>query len=309
MADELGFEGKVVLITGAGRGLGRAHALLLAERGAAVVVNDLSTTMTGGPEAGHPAQETVELIRAIGGRAEADRNDVSAPQGAEALVAKAVDAFGHIDVVINNAGIYDLVEMPALSPDDVRRHLKTHVEGSFNVTHAAWSQLCESGSGRVMLMTSTGALGGANMIAYGTAKAALIGLGRALAQSGLEHGIKVNMVAPMAFTRMMAAYGAPGQNPGPEFEPSLVSPMVAVLAHESCPSTGEVYLAGMRRFARIVLAENRGYVAPSIRVAPEELVTHWEEIDRTDELFVMADTLTWVEAHQAFIDAVPSAGA
>src|SRR5438046_2527093 len=190
----LRFEGRVAIVTGAGRGIGRAHALLLAERGASVVVNDLGGSMAGeGTDAG-PSSTVVAEIVATGGVAVADTNDVATVFGADALVEAAVARFGRIDILINNAGIMRWAAFPEADADDLARHLAVHVGGSFNTTRAAWPRMVEQGYGRVVMTSSSGMFGLPNNLSYATAKAAVIGLTRSVATGGAAHGLKVNLI-------------------------------------------------------------------------------------------------------------------
>ena len=187
-----------------------------------------------------------------------------------------------MDVLINNAGIYNTDEFPDVELSDLRRHLDVHVIGSFLTVQACWPHMVASGYGRIVLTTSTGALGMRSLTAYGTAKAAVIGLTRALSEASAVHSsdIKVNALAPMADTRMMSARELGGADPDPEPErhPALVAPMAAVLAHESCPVHGEVLMAGMRRYSRLFIAETDGYVHDALDVSPELLTERWDAI-------------------------------
>ena len=232
------FDRRVAVVTGAGRGIGRAYAHLLAARGAQVVVNDLGSSMEGdGADAG-PASEVVAEIAAAGGTALADTNDVSTPAGAHALVDWAVAEYGRIDALINNAGIMRWAGMPDVDAAQLGQHLAVHVRGSFNTTRAAWPHMVEQGYGRIVMTTSAGVFGLPTNTAYATAKGGVIGLARSLATAGTEHGIKVNLIAPAAYTRMASGPGAD------DMQPELVAPMAAFLAHEDCPVNGEMYLAG-----------------------------------------------------------------
>src|SRR5436305_6098704 len=217
-----GFEGRVAVVTGAGRGIGRAYARLLAGRGASVIVNDIDVD-----PASAVAQE-------IGGTA--DANDVASARGAQALVTTAIERFGRLDVLINNAGNIRWGGMPKVDEENLTSHLGVHLGGSFNTTRAAWPHMVEQGYGRVVMTTSSGLFGLPNNTSYAAAKGAVIGLARSLATAGTDHGIKVNLIAPGAFTRM----GGPGEAP-PGMEPDLVAPMPALLAHEDCPVLGEIY--------------------------------------------------------------------
>ena len=253
--NEHSFEGRVAVVTGAGRGIGRAHALLLADRGARVVVNDLGGSMEGDGADAEPAATVAAEIVAAGGDAIADTNDVATTAGAQALVDAAVEQFGRIDILINNAGIMRWAGFPEADADNLERHLAVHVGGSFNTTRAAWPHMVEQGYGRIVMTTSAGLFGLPNNLSYATAKGAVIGLTRSLTTAGAAHGIKVNLIAPAAITRM-----AGGCRRRARWQPELVAPMVAFLAHEDCPVSGEIYAAGAGRFARIFIAETEGYV-------------------------------------------------
>jgi NAD(P)-dependent dehydrogenase (short-subunit alcohol dehydrogenase family) len=261
--------------------------VLLAERGASVVVNDLGGTMEGaGADAG-PAADVVAEIKAAGGVARADNHDVADVAGADALIEAAIQNFGRVDAVINNAGIMRWAGLPELDVEDLSRHLAVHTIGSFNVTRAAWPHLLEQEYGRVVMTTSSGVFGLTNNTAYATAKAAVIGLTRSIAVAGASRGIRVNLIAPAAMTRMA------GGGDAPDMAPELVAPMAAYLAHESCPVNGEMYAAGAGRFARIFLATTPGYVHPGPGVTIEDVAQHWAAINDEAGYSIPADLRDW----------------
>src|SRR3954468_19283912 len=202
MAD-LGYDGKVAIITGAGGGLGREHALLLASRGAQVVVNDLGGSVHGdGGDVG-PAQQTAKEIEGLGGVAVADTNSVATPAGGAAIVQTALDTFGRVDIVINNAGILRDKAFHNMEPDLLDPVLDVHLKGAFYVTRAAWIKMREQNYGRIVNTSSnSGLLGNFGQANYGAAKMGLVGLTRVLAVEGAKANIKVNAIAPVAFTRM-----------------------------------------------------------------------------------------------------------
>ena len=288
---DLSFDGRVAIVTGAGRGIGRAHARLLAGRGARVVVNDLGGSMEGdGADVG-PAQSVVDEIRAAGGDAVPDTNDVSTPDGGRAIVESAIDHFGRVDVVVNNAGIIRWGGLPEVDLANLERHLAVHLGGSFNTTRAAWPHFVEQGYGRIVLTTSSGLFGLDNNLGYAAAKAGVVGLARSAKLAGEPYGIKVNLIAPAAQTRM-----AGGDRPvsGQPFMPSdAVAPMVAFLAHESCPVSGEIYTAGAGRFARIFIASTEGYVHPGGLATVEDVAENWAAINDETGYYVPADLLAW----------------
>lgn len=288
----LRFDDKVAVITGAGRGIGAAHASLLAARGARVVVNDVGGAIDGTGSNATLAACHAQRIRDAGGIAESDTSDISTSDGAQNLVDRAISAFGRLDIVVNNAGIYWTDSFPDVDLSALREQLDVHVGGSFNVARAAWLHLRTSGTGRMVMTTSTGALGSANLASYGAAKAGVIGLGRALAMAGAPHGIKVNMVAPMAMTRMMSA-GLTDVAETPERDPALVAPLVAILCHPDCPVTGEIYMSGMRRVTRLFIAETEGYTHPSVDLEPEDLLAHWDAINDVSRQHLCLDTMSW----------------
>jgi NAD(P)-dependent dehydrogenase (short-subunit alcohol dehydrogenase family) len=259
----LRFDGRVAIVTGAGAGLGRAHALLLAGRGAAVVVNDV--------DADGAATVVAGIVQA-GGTAVADSNTVATPAGGEALVGRAVEAFGHVDIVVNNAGIVLDRSFPKTTPDVLDPVLDVHLRGAFHVTRPAWPLMRDAGYGRVVNTTSaSGLYGGIGQTNYAAAKMGLVGLTRALALEGARHGITANAVAPLASTAMTE--GVFGRH-ADRFDPTLVAPVVAWLAHETCMLTGEILTAGAGRVARVVIAETSGYVSETLTV--EEVADHRE---------------------------------
>jgi NAD(P)-dependent dehydrogenase (short-subunit alcohol dehydrogenase family) len=295
-----GFEGRVAIVTGAGRGIGRAHARLLADRGARVVVNDLGGSMEGvGADAG-PASTVVDEIVAAGGAALADYHDVATTVGAQALVDAAVEHFGRLDVLVNNAGIIRWAGLPEADADNLAQHLAVHVGGSFNTTRAAWPHMVEQGYGRIVMTTSSGMFGLPQNLSYATAKAGVIGLTRSLKTAGDAHGIKVNLIAPAAMTRM-AGPGGDAVDPEDPMSPDLVAPMVAYLAHEDCPVSGEIYAAGAGRFARIFIASTQGYVHPTPAPTIEDVAAHWGEINDETGYDVPADLMDWSAAFTAHL--------
>lgn len=252
------FDGRVVIVTGSGRGLGREHALLLASRGAAVVVNDVGGALDGGADgSATPADELVAEIKAVGGHAVADAHDVSTPESAAAIVETAIEEYGRVDAVVNNAGILRDRAFHNLDPADMARVLEVHLLGSTWVTMAAWPHFREQGFGRVVMTTSVaGYLGNFGQANYSAAKAGLIGLTKALAIEGGRRDIKVNAIAPGARTRMTEEIMG---DLAEHMDPSLVSPVVAMLVHESCPISGEVLIAGGGRVAAVVTGQTRGW--------------------------------------------------
>ncbi len=263
MAD-LGYDGKVAIITGAGGGLGRQHALLLASRGAQVVINDLGGSVdgTGGSEG--PAHTTAKEIESLGGIAVADTNSVATPEGGAGIVKTALDAFGRVDIVINNAGILrdkTFHNMDASLLDPV---IDVHLKGAFNVTRPAWVTMREQGYGRVVSTSSAaGIFGNFGQTNYGAAKMGLVGFTRVLAVEGAKYNIKANVIAPLALTRMTEDIMGPMAS---KVAPEKVSPVVAYLAHEDCPVTGEIYSVAGGRVARVFIAETPGFYKDGLTV-------------------------------------------
>jgi len=277
-ADQLGFDGKVVLITGAGGGLGRQHALLFASRGALVVINDLGGAVDGSGSDKGAAERVVDEIKALGGEAVADTNSVSTPEGGKAIVQTAIDAFGRIDVLVNNAGILRDKAFHNMDPDLLNPVLDVHLKGAFHVTQPAWVAMRDQGYGRIISTSSAaGIFGNFGQTNYGAAKMGLVGFTRVLAVEGAKYNIKANAIAPLALTRMTESImGALGD----KLDPGLVSPLVAFLGHDDCPVSGQVFSVGGGRVAQVFIGETQGYYNAALSM--EDVRDHWGTItDRT----------------------------
>ena len=267
----LRFDDEVALVTGAGNGLGRAHALLLAQRGAAVVVNDLGSPTMGGQEhdAG-PARRVVDEIRAAGGTAVANSDTVATREGAEAMVAQAIDEFGRLDVLVNNAGIIRNRTFLNIGEHEFEPVLDVHVKGAFFVTRPAYEHMKERGYGRIVNTSSgSGLFGSFGQSAYAAAKAAILGFTNTLAIEGARYGIAVNAIAPGALTRMTGdvlghdsptadAFGWSPEELEARMGPHQVAPVVAYLAHRSCRLNGETLSAAGGRVGRAFVASTPG---------------------------------------------------
>jgi NAD(P)-dependent dehydrogenase (short-subunit alcohol dehydrogenase family) len=273
-SDALGFDGKVAIITGAGGGLGRQHALLLASRGALVVVNDLGGAVDGTGSDKGAAERVVDEIRAAGGEAVADTNSVATPEGGEAIVQTAIDAFERVDIVINNAGILRDKSFHNMSPGLMNPVFDVHLRGAFHVTQPAWVRMREQGYGRIISTSSAaGLFGNFGQTNYGAAKMGLVGFTRVLAVEGAKYNVKANAIAPLALTRMTEdIMGALGD----KLDPALVSPLVTYLAHESCEPSGRVFSVGGGRVAEVFLGETQGWASPTL--SPEDVRAHWSTI-------------------------------
>jgi NAD(P)-dependent dehydrogenase (short-subunit alcohol dehydrogenase family) len=254
---ELRFDNRVAVITGGGRGLGRAQGLLLASRGAKVVLND-----TGGSIKGHgvdlsPVDQVVKEIKAAGGDAVACTETVGTPEGGEAIVQAALDTYGRVDILIHCAGNHRPAPLAELPPADFDAVLDVHLRGGFHVVRAAFPHMCKAAYGRIVLTSSSAALYGQTTGAnYSAAKAGLIGLSNVVALEGVASGVKCNLVFPGAITRMSEEFDT--SNFPPTMTPEFVAPLVGWLAHESCSITAEMLIAMAGRYARVFFAESPG---------------------------------------------------
>ncbi|QLL07737.1 SDR family NAD(P)-dependent oxidoreductase [Mycobacterium vicinigordonae] len=253
---ELRYDGRVAVVTGAGRGLGRAYALMLAARGAKVVVNDTGGALTGAGRNLEPAQQVVDAITAAGGDAVASAESVTTAAGGQAIIGAALDNFGRVDILIHNAGTVRRGSLKEMSYEDFDAVLDVHLRGAFHVVRPAFPLMCEKGYGRIVLTSSIGGLYGNHDVAnYAAAKAGVIGLSNVVALEGAAEGVRCNVIVPSAVTRMadgidISAY--------PPMGTDLVAPVVGLLAHESCPVSGEMLIAIAGRVARAVVAESPG---------------------------------------------------
>jgi NAD(P)-dependent dehydrogenase (short-subunit alcohol dehydrogenase family) len=257
---EVRFDGRVAIVTGAGGGLGRSHALLLASRGAKVVVNDLGGAVDGtGAPSSEMANKVVAEIKAAGGEAVADAHGVDTLEGGQAIVKTAVDAFGKVDILINNAGILRDKSFMKMEEEDWDKIMAVHVKGAFDVTKAAFPVMRENNYGRIIMTTSAAGLyGNFGQTNYSTAKMALVGFMNTLKLEGARYNILCNTIAPIAGTRMTATIMPPDMVE--KLKPDYVSPLVVYLCSEECTDSGVVFAAGAGYFSRAVVVEGPGIV-------------------------------------------------
>jgi len=273
MAD-LGFDGRVAIITGAGGGLGWEHAKLLASRGALLVINDLGASVDGSG-ASPVAEQRATEIRDLGGEAVGNIDSVATVEGGKAIVQTAIDAYGKVDIVVNNAGILRDKSFHNMEPAMVDTVIDVHLRGAFHVTQPAWLHMREQSYGRIVNTSSnSGILGNFGQANYGAAKMGLVGFTRVLAAEGAKRNIKVNALAPLARTRMTEDILGPFAD---QLDPAQVSPVMAWLAHEDCPVSGEVFSAAGGRVARFFIGMTEGWSHPG-QLTPEEVRDHFEEI-------------------------------
>jgi NAD(P)-dependent dehydrogenase (short-subunit alcohol dehydrogenase family) len=272
---ELRFDRRVAVITGAGRGLGRAYALLLASKGAKVVVNDSGSGLHGqGVDMG-PAEEVVREIKAAGGEAIACTESVATPEGGRAIINTALDRYGRIDTLIHNAGIVRHASMREMTQEDLDTVLDVHLRGAFHVVRPAFPVMGDAGYGRIVLTSSVGGIYGNHKVAnYGMAKAGMVGLSNVVALEGAAAGVKCNVIVPGAVTRM--AEGINTANFPATMRPEVVAPVVAWLAHESCSITGEMLVSMAGRVARLFFAESPGVYRDTWTM--EQVGEHMDEI-------------------------------
>jgi NAD(P)-dependent dehydrogenase (short-subunit alcohol dehydrogenase family) len=281
---ELRFDGRVAVVTGAGRGLGRAYAHLLAARGAKVVVNDVGGGLDGdGVDAG-PAQQVVGEIVAAGGEAVACGASVATREGGEAIVETAVQHYRRIDVLVHNAGNVRPAALKEMSYEDFDAVLDVHLRGAFHVVRPAFPLMCDAGYGRIVLTSSIGGLyGNHNVANYAAAKAGVIGLSNVAALEGAAAGVRCNVIVPAAVTRMADGIDTSAY---PPMGSELVAPVVGWLAHESCSVTGELFIALAGRVARAVIAESPGVCRPSWTV--EDVGSHLDAIRDVEAPLIFA---------------------
>ncbi len=277
---ELRFDDKVVIITGAGRGLGREYALLLASRGARLVVNDLGVAISDTDGSGeaprtNPAGDVVREIVAAGGRAVANHDSVATTDGGASIVATALDAYGTVDVVVNNAGQVRMQPFGEFPDEHIDTVIATQLLGALNVSRPAWKVMAEKGSGRFVNVSSGAAYGGFDGSAvYSMAKAGVIGLTIAMAAEGAPVGISANVIAPYAKTRPGTGFGPIPWSDGLAewLHPSKVAPVVAWLAHPSAEVSGECFAVGAGHVAQVAFAVNHGFTDRDL--TPESVAEH-----------------------------------
>ena len=289
----LRFDGQVAVITGAGGGLGKQYALLLAARGARIVVNDLGGSVTGDGSDSEAADVTAAEIRDLGGEAVADGHSVTTPDGGQAIIDSALNAWGRVDILINNAGIVSDAPFEEMTADRLEPLLVVHLRGAFYVTRPAWKVMREQGYGRILnTCSAAGILGSPGMSNYGSAKTGLIGLTRVLAAEAGSENININAIAPIAYTRMLAhSVDGAGQPDDPSaqavlddlvsqylqnLDPALVAPVAAFLVHRDCPVSGEIYTVGAGQVSRFFIGRTKGFYSPTLSI--EDVRDHLDTI-------------------------------
>lgn len=299
------FDGRVAIVTGAGGGLGRTYALDLARRGASVVVNDLGSTFDGKGSSTSMADSVVDEIRTAGGKAVASYDSVATPAGGAAIVQKAVDAFGRLDVLINNAGTLRNAPLDELPDGTIDAMIEVHLKGAFYVTRPAFRQMKARKYGRILFASSAaGMFGNDEQSAYGAAKAGTVGLMNVLSQEGKAHGVFCNALLPTAASRMgeamsaelmqasMEVFADAGPDAAGAVTPPFVTPLVTYLVSEACQSTHGIYSATMGRYARVFIGACDGWLGPrDTPASAEDIAAHFDEICSTKSYSIPASLL------------------
>jgi NAD(P)-dependent dehydrogenase (short-subunit alcohol dehydrogenase family) len=277
MTTPIRFDEQVVLVTGAGGGLGRAHALALAQRGARVLVNDLGGSVNGQGSSASAAGQVVEEIVAAGGLAMASQDNIATPDGAQAMVQSALQAWGRVDALINNAGILRDKSLIKMDPADFEAVLRVHLTGSALCSRAVWPIFQERGYGRIVMTTSAAGLyGNFGQANYAAAKMGVLGLMNTLKDEGARHGIVVNAVAPVALTRMTEGLALAEWMQ--QASPDKVSAAVLYLASSACQSSGQIVAAGGGYFSGVRVMEGLGVRAGPSQSSPEFVAENWSQI-------------------------------
>lgn len=301
---DLRFDNRVAVITGAGRGLGRSYALLLASRGAKVLVNDLGVTRFGEAPDSSPAQDVVNEIKALGGEAVANTDSVSSAEGGQAIIQSALDNFGRVDIVIANAGFNRPKPFNELALDDFEAILGVHLMGAYHLVRPAFPLMSAQGHGRIVLTSSIAGIYSEKMLAgYAVAKAGLIGLSQVLAHEGAASDVFCNAILPSAETRL-----SEGRDTSmfPDMRAELVSPLVAWLCHESCTVNGQLPVALAGRIARAYVAETKGVYQGDWTI--EQIAARWGEISDTADSVIFPPVPSGFNDHLGYSFAMAKAG-
>jgi len=301
---EIRFDGRVAVITGAGGGLGKTYATMIAARGGSVVVNDLGGASDGTGGGNSMADETVKEIGEAGGKAVANYDSVATPEGGEAIIQTAIDNFGKVDIVINNAGILRDKSFSKLEPENLEAVLDVHLKGAFFVSQPAFRVMKENNYGRFVFTASgAGIFGNFGQTNYGAAKMGLVGLSNVLAVEGAKNNIKCNAIAPIAKTRLTEQLlGGMAEHLDPEY----VTPLVAYLVSEQCDLTHEIFDVGAGRYARVFIGMAPGWTTPEAAVpSPEDIAANLEQI-RSTEGYTVPDSIA--AEMQAVMEALKARG-
>lgn len=290
--EQVRFDGQVAVITGAGGGLGRAYALLLAERGAKVIVNDLGGTLDGEGTDTTPAQAVVDDITASGGEAIANYNSVAEWDSANKIIKAAIDNFGRIDILINNAGILRDKSFLKMELDDYHKVMSVHLDGTFYCTKAAFAHMKEQGYGRIVSTASAAGLyGNFGQVNYGAAKMGIAGMMNCLAQEGARYNVKANTVVPTAGTRL--TFTVLPEDVIGKVKPEYVAPVVAWLCSDQCDQNGTIISAGGGYFSRAAIVE-----APGVVFDPDQDISVEMVVDNLDQIM----NLDGAEEHGSAIE-------
>ena len=301
---DIRFDGRVAVITGAGGGLGKTYALDLASRGASVVVNDLGGSADGSGGGSAMADATVKEITEAGGTAVANYDSVATPEGGKAIIQTALDNFGKVDVLVNNAGILRDKSFLKLTPEELQIVLEVHLKGAFFCTQPAFASMKENGYGRIIMASSgAGIFGNFGQSNYGAAKMGLVGLMNVLAVEGAKYNIKVNTIAPIARTRLTEQLLGPAAD---ALDPNFVTPLVTYLSSEKCELTHEIFDVGGGRYARIFVGMAKGWVAPAGGVPSAEDIFENIDVIRDQEGYSVPESIA--DETKAVLQAVQSRG-